>query len=74
MRAWYFDKNASNPREACVLPTSKAVTTTQLEKLGLQVIRFDADNYDNDDEFNKFKSLNKYDYQGTLHLDIKTLF
>ena len=64
MRAWYFDESTSNPREKCVRSGSPEVTKENLEKLGLKILIFDADNFDNDESYIKFKEENGYDYQG----------
>lgn len=64
MRAWYFDESCSNPREECVRLGSPEVTKENLEKLGLKILTFDADNFDNDKSYIEFKEENNYDYQG----------
>ena len=66
MRAWYFDELGLNPREKCVKKGSPAVTKGQLEKLGLKVLTFDSDDFDNDTSYLDFKKANNYDYQGEL--------
>merc|ERR1712227_771126 len=57
MRAWYFDKSCSNPRE----------------KLGLKILTFDANNFDNDKSYKEFKEENNYDYQDIITINGKTL-
>ena len=70
MKAWYFDESVSNPREPCKL---EDVTLAGLEKLGVECLSFDADNYEIDQSYAKFKSDRGYNYQDIITVSRDTI-
>lgn len=70
MKAWVFDSSIANPREPCQL---ESVSIDSLSKLGIERFRFDADDYDNDQGYVKFKTERGYNYQDIVTISRETL-
>ena len=67
-----FSENLSQPlkREPCQL---EEVTLDDLAKLGVECLSFDADNYENDQTYAKFKSDRGYNYQDIITVSRNTI-
>ena len=73
MKAWYFDETVADPRDLCVVRDSPNVTLEDFERIKVECLQFDADNYENDEKYKKFKKERNYDYQDVITVNRNTI-
>ena len=73
MKAWYFDDQQSDPRDSCKLNGSPTVTLKDLERIQVECLQFNADDYENDAKYQMFKKERGYDYQDIITVNRNTI-
>lgn len=71
VQAWYMDDSNEDQRKPHQLQTNQPVSERELQQLGVQSYKLDADNYETDPELAKIRKENNYSWMDiiTIHKD-----